>query len=182
MKPSIEQVFKQDYEAHLKHLRLKGLQPKTIDAYARGIRRIGGYFGYEIRDLSQEQLMDYFLRRIEDAAFSFGLDGYFRALREGDRHRSIFIPSAPFPRARPTNGSDRGSLRSHDLTLFVSELRARLDLPNDAEVSDQEILDGTDGTFFRAQVEMSIAASNIAAAIAVEFKRTCESMRKIVSR
>ena len=33
--------FDQQYQTHLKHLKLKGLQPKTIDAYARAIRRIG---------------------------------------------------------------------------------------------------------------------------------------------
>jgi site-specific recombinase XerD len=52
--------FKQNYQAHLQHLQLKGLQPKTIDAYARAIRRIGGYFDYQITDLSEQQLMAYF--------------------------------------------------------------------------------------------------------------------------
>jgi len=33
-----ETTFKQDYEKHLQHLELKGLQPKTIDAYSRSIR------------------------------------------------------------------------------------------------------------------------------------------------
>ena len=33
--------FDQQYQLHLKHLKLKGLQPKTIDAYARAIRRLG---------------------------------------------------------------------------------------------------------------------------------------------
>ena len=31
--------FKQNYASHLKHLKLKGLRPKTIDAYSRAIRR-----------------------------------------------------------------------------------------------------------------------------------------------
>lgn len=48
------------YEAHLKHLHLKGLRPKTIEAYARGVRRIGAYFDYAIEDLSLAQLTDYF--------------------------------------------------------------------------------------------------------------------------
>ena len=34
--------FARQYDSHLKHLKLKGLQPKTIDAYARAIRRLGG--------------------------------------------------------------------------------------------------------------------------------------------
>jgi integrase/recombinase XerD len=52
--------FKHQYETHLKHLRLKGLQPKTIEAYARAIRRIGGYFDHQIEDLSEPQLTEYF--------------------------------------------------------------------------------------------------------------------------
>jgi len=60
MTPSFDSTFKQDYPLHLKHLRLKGLQPKTIDAYSRAIRRIGKYFDYQLHDLSELQLMDYF--------------------------------------------------------------------------------------------------------------------------
>ncbi len=40
--------FKQNYQIHLQHLKLKGLQPKTIEAYSRAIRRIGAYFESEI--------------------------------------------------------------------------------------------------------------------------------------
>nr|VFK23892.1 MAG: hypothetical protein BECKLFY1418C_GA0070996_11592 [Candidatus Kentron sp. LFY] len=35
-----------DYRTHLKHLKLKGLQPKTIEAHARAIRRVGVCFHY----------------------------------------------------------------------------------------------------------------------------------------
>jgi integrase/recombinase XerD len=52
--------FDRQYQTHLKHLKLKGLQPKTIDAYARAIRRMGGYFSHRIDDLSEAQLTDYF--------------------------------------------------------------------------------------------------------------------------
>jgi site-specific recombinase XerD len=52
--------FERQYQSHLKHLKLKGLQPKTIDAYARGMRRIGEYFSYEVGALSVDQLTDYF--------------------------------------------------------------------------------------------------------------------------
>jgi integrase/recombinase XerD len=34
-------VFDKNYQLHLKHLKLKGLQSKTIGAYSRAIRRIG---------------------------------------------------------------------------------------------------------------------------------------------
>jgi site-specific recombinase XerD len=52
--------FDQQYQTHLKHLKLKGLQPKTIDAYARAIRRLGEYFGQQIDDLTEAQLTSYF--------------------------------------------------------------------------------------------------------------------------
>ena len=52
--------FNQNYETHLKHLKLKGLQPKTVAAYARAIRRVGAYFDYQIDDLTDPQLVDYF--------------------------------------------------------------------------------------------------------------------------
>ena len=52
--------FERQYQLHLKHLKLKGMQPKTIDAYARGMRRIGKYFSYQVDALSEDQLVDYF--------------------------------------------------------------------------------------------------------------------------
>jgi len=50
-------VFQRLYQQHLQHLTLKGLQPKTIDAYARGVRRIGDYFNYDITNLTEQQLI-----------------------------------------------------------------------------------------------------------------------------
>ena len=52
--------FDRQYQTHLKHLKLKGLQPKTIEAYARAIRRLGEYFAYQIDDLTEAQLTAYF--------------------------------------------------------------------------------------------------------------------------
>lgn len=60
MKSASEQEFKENYQSHLKHLKLKGLQPKTIEAYSRAIRRVGAYFDYQIDALSERQLTDYF--------------------------------------------------------------------------------------------------------------------------
>ena len=62
--------FDQRYQSHLKHLKLKGLQPKTIDAYARAIRRIGAYFDHQIEHLSGEQLTDYFSQLISTHSWS----------------------------------------------------------------------------------------------------------------
>lgn len=52
--------FDRQYQTHLKHLKLKGLQPKTIEAYSRAIRRIGAYFDHRIDDLTEPQLTTYF--------------------------------------------------------------------------------------------------------------------------
>ncbi|SER46756.1 hypothetical protein SAMN05421690_10296 [Nitrosomonas sp. Nm51] len=41
MTSSFPESFKQNYQSHLQHLKLKGLRPKTIDAYSRSVRRIG---------------------------------------------------------------------------------------------------------------------------------------------
>ncbi|MDN5873365.1 MAG: phage integrase N-terminal SAM-like domain-containing protein, partial [Sinobacteraceae bacterium] len=60
MKPVPHQDFKRNYDLHLKRLQLQGLQPKTIDAYARAIRRVGGYFNHRIDDFTEAQLADYF--------------------------------------------------------------------------------------------------------------------------
>jgi len=60
MTPSNNEKFNHYYAQHCKHLKLKGLQPKTIDAYARGMRRIGQHFDYQVENLSQNQLLDYF--------------------------------------------------------------------------------------------------------------------------
>jgi len=84
MESSSHAKFKYDYQSHLKHLKLKGLQPKTIDAYARAIRRIGEYFDYQIDDLCEQQLLDYFSRLLETHSWSavkldlYGLKFYYR--------------------------------------------------------------------------------------------------------
>ena len=62
--------FDRQYQTHLKHLKLKGLQPKTIDAYARAIRRIGEYFDHRIDSLSEAQLTDYFSALIASHSWS----------------------------------------------------------------------------------------------------------------
>ena len=52
--------FDRQYQTHLQHLKLKGLQPKTIEAYARATRRIGAHFDHQIDRLTESQLTDYF--------------------------------------------------------------------------------------------------------------------------
>jgi len=65
-----EANFKHNYQTHLKHLKLKGLQPKTVEAYARGIRRLGEYFDYQIHELSEAQLLEYFTDLLETHSWS----------------------------------------------------------------------------------------------------------------
>ena len=67
---SSETDFKQNYQTHLKHLKLKGLQPKTIEAYSRAMRRIGVYFDEQVNDLSESQLTDYFSDLLESHSWS----------------------------------------------------------------------------------------------------------------
>ena len=62
--------FEQQYQLHLKHLKLKGMRPKTIDAYARGMRRIGEYFSYRVDDLSEDDLVEYFTDLMESHSWS----------------------------------------------------------------------------------------------------------------
>ena len=65
-----EANFKRQYQTHLKHLQLKGLRPKTIEAYSRAVRRIGAYFDHEIDNLSEEQLIDYFADLLQSHSWS----------------------------------------------------------------------------------------------------------------
>ena len=62
--------FDQNYQLHLKHLKLKGLQPKTIEAYSRAIRRVGEYFGNQIDKLTEGDLTDYFTDLTETHSWS----------------------------------------------------------------------------------------------------------------
>ena len=75
--------FKQNYARHLQHLKLKGLQPKTIEAYARAIRRIGARFDHQIDSLSEHQLSDFFTELLASHSWSsvkldlYGLKFYY---------------------------------------------------------------------------------------------------------
>ena len=79
----IAEHFERHYQTHLKHLKLKGLQSKTIEAYSRAIRRIGDYFGHQIDDLSEAQLTNYFTDLVASHSWStvkldlYGLKFYY---------------------------------------------------------------------------------------------------------
>lgn len=62
--------FNKYYHKHQKCLKLAGLQPKTVEAYARAIRRIGNYFDCKIDNLTTDQLIDYFHELLETHSWS----------------------------------------------------------------------------------------------------------------
>ncbi len=62
--------FNAYYAKHCKYLELRGLQPKTVDAYARAIRRIGNYFDSRLDNLSSDQLLDYFYDLLKTHSWS----------------------------------------------------------------------------------------------------------------
>ena len=62
--------FNKYYRKHQKCLKLNGLQPKTIEAYSRAIRRIGNYFDCRIDNLTSDQLLDYFNELLDSHSWS----------------------------------------------------------------------------------------------------------------
>jgi len=99
MPTSSKTIFNQQYQQHLQHLKLKGLQPKTIDAYSRGVRRIGDYFNHEISDLSEQQLTDYFSKLLSTHSWSavkldlYGLKFFYQhVLKKPWQHVDLIKP------------------------------------------------------------------------------------------
>ena len=70
MTESTTTQFDKHYRQHLKHLKLKGLQPKTIEAYSRAVRRAGAYFDSRIDALTEAQLLEYFTDLSETHSWS----------------------------------------------------------------------------------------------------------------
>jgi len=76
-------TFEHNYQRHLQHLKLKGLRPKTIDAYARSIRRIGERFDHQIDQLTEAQLTEHFTALLDSHSWSavkldlYGLKFYY---------------------------------------------------------------------------------------------------------
>ena len=103
MSTSCQEQFQRQHPAHLKHLRLKGLQPKTIEAYSRAVRRLGGAFDGCIADLCEDQLLDYFTKLLETHSWSavkldlYGLKFFYtHVLRKPWIHVDLIKP----PRAQ----------------------------------------------------------------------------------
>ncbi len=60
----------QNAVGYCKYLKQKGLHPKTIEAYARAIRRIGNYFNCQLDNLTSDQLLDYFYELLNSHSWS----------------------------------------------------------------------------------------------------------------
>jgi site-specific recombinase XerD len=65
-----DRQFQEYYQQYLKHIKLKGLQPKTIDAYSRAIRRVGNYCDCRFDTLTSDQLLDYFSQLVDSYSWS----------------------------------------------------------------------------------------------------------------
>jgi integrase/recombinase XerD len=65
-----KQRFNQLYERCLKLMKIQGMAPKTIEAYARGVRRIMLYFDCVPDKLTLEQLEDYFAELVNNYSWS----------------------------------------------------------------------------------------------------------------
>ena len=79
MADTAQDDFDRRYQSLIKHLKLQGLQPKTIEAYSRAVRRMGKRFDREIDDLSQTQLTDYLSELLKTHSWStvkLDLHGY----------------------------------------------------------------------------------------------------------
>jgi integrase/recombinase XerD len=83
MKPHFPSDFEQNYQTLIKRLKLNGLQPKTIEAYSRAVRRAGERFAFQIDALTEQQLTDYFAALLESHSWStvkldlYGLRFYY---------------------------------------------------------------------------------------------------------
>jgi integrase/recombinase XerD len=83
MELEFPQPFATHYTTLLKRLKLRGMQPKTIESYSHGVRRAGAHFSYRIDDLSKDQLTDYFAQILDKLSWStlkhdlYGLKFYY---------------------------------------------------------------------------------------------------------
>ena len=70
MEPSEQSRYNRLYQQHLRALKLQGLSHKTIDSYARALRRVATYFDRCPDHLGIEQLASYFSDLIDSHSWS----------------------------------------------------------------------------------------------------------------
>ena len=67
MKSTHHTIFKKKFD---KLIKLKGFKPKTIDGYSRAVHKIAKSFKFNIDDLSNDQLLQYFSELIDSRSWS----------------------------------------------------------------------------------------------------------------
>ena len=70
MEHEFPQPFATHYNTLLKRLKLRGMQPKTIESYSHGVCRAALHFDYCIDDLNKDQLTDYFAQILDELSWS----------------------------------------------------------------------------------------------------------------
>lgn len=70
MKAKEKKRFNELYERHQNLMKLNGMAAKTIEAYARGVRRVMMYFDCVPDQLTVEQLEDYFVELVNKYSWS----------------------------------------------------------------------------------------------------------------
>jgi len=70
MNASEQNRFDELYQYHLRALKLQGLSDKTIDVYARAVRRVAAYFDCCPDHLSTDQLASYFADLVDSHSWS----------------------------------------------------------------------------------------------------------------
>jgi site-specific recombinase XerD len=94
------------YARHLQALKLQGKREKTVDGYARALRRIAGYFDCCPDHLNTEQLKGYFAWMVENYSWSsvkvdlWGLSFFYRHVL-GRKMEWIEIINPPKARSLP---------------------------------------------------------------------------------
>ena len=94
------------YSKHLQALKLQGKREKTIDGYARALRRIAGYFDCCPDSLEPDQLKTYFAWMVENYSWSsvkvdlWGLSFFYRHVL-GRKMEWIEIVNPPKARSLP---------------------------------------------------------------------------------
>lgn len=98
--------FNDLYQRHLRLLKLQGKSPKTIDAYARAVRRIGEYFNCCPDQLTLEQREQYFADLVKSHSWSTvkidrnGLQFFWKHVLKQD-WQWVNIVKAPIVRSLP---------------------------------------------------------------------------------
>jgi len=90
MTPSERKHFDTLYERHRRALKLQGKSRKTIDVYARAVRRLAAYFDCSPERLNSAQLEEYFAALVESHSWSTvkvdrnGLQFFWRHILQRD--------------------------------------------------------------------------------------------------